>query len=30
MDLILGCPTLRQADWLLDFPAIRWTVTGPS
>jgi predicted aspartyl protease len=26
MDLILGYPTLRQADWLFDFPAKRWTV----
>jgi hypothetical protein len=30
MDLILGYPTLEQADWLFDFPANRWTVTGPS
>jgi hypothetical protein len=30
MDLILGYPTLRQADWLFDFPAGRWTVTSPS
>jgi len=30
MDLILGYPTLRQADWLFDFPASRWTVMGPS
>jgi predicted aspartyl protease len=29
MDLILGYPTLRQADWLFDFPANRWTVTSP-
>jgi len=28
MDLILGYPTLRQADWLLDFPARRWALTG--
>lgn len=21
---------LRQADWLFDFPASRWTVTDPS
>jgi hypothetical protein len=28
MDLILGYPTLRQADWLLDFPARRWAITG--
>jgi gag-polyprotein putative aspartyl protease len=27
MDLILGYPTLRQADWLMDFPARRWTIT---
>jgi hypothetical protein len=27
MDLILGYPTLRQAEWLLDFPAGRWTLT---
>jgi predicted aspartyl protease len=27
MDLILGYPTLRQADWLFDFPAKRWTLT---
>ena len=26
MDLILGYPTLRQADWLFDFPAGRWAV----
>ncbi len=24
MDLILGYPTIRQADWLFDFPARRW------
>jgi gag-polyprotein putative aspartyl protease len=30
MDMILGYPTLRQADWLFDFPASRWTVTDPS
>jgi predicted aspartyl protease len=30
MDLILGYPTLCQADWLFDFPANRWTVMGPS
>jgi len=29
-DLILGYPTLRQADWLFDFPANRWTVLDPS
>jgi hypothetical protein len=28
MDLILGYPTLRQADWLMDFPARRWAITG--
>ena len=28
MDLILGYPTLRQADWLFDFPAKRWAITG--
>jgi Aspartyl protease len=28
MDLILGYPTIRQADWLFDFPARRWTLTG--
>jgi hypothetical protein len=28
MDLILGYPTLRQADWLLDFPAKRWALTS--
>ena len=27
MDLILGYPTIRQADWLFDFPARRWGVT---
>ena len=30
MDLILGYPTLRQADWLFDFPGNRWTVTDPA
>lgn len=30
MDLILGYPALRQADWLFDFPARRWTVMDPS
>lgn len=29
MDLILGYTTLRQADWLVDFPAGRWAVTRP-
>jgi hypothetical protein len=28
MDLILGYPTIRQADWLFDFPARRWVVTS--
>ena len=28
MDLILGYPTIRQADWLFDFPARRWALTG--
>lgn len=28
MDLILGYPTIRQADWLFDFPAGRWAVTS--
>lgn len=28
MDLIIGYPTIRQADWLFDFPARRWTVTS--
>ena len=28
MDLILGYPTIRQADWLFDFPARRWTLTN--
>jgi hypothetical protein len=27
MDLILGYPTMRQADWLFDFPAKRWMLT---
>jgi hypothetical protein len=27
MDFILGYPTLRQAGWLFDFPAKRWTLT---
>ncbi len=30
MDLILGYPTIRQADWLFDFPAGRWTLTDPA
>ena len=28
MDLILGYPTIRQADWLFDFPAKRWALTS--
>jgi hypothetical protein len=27
VDLILGYPTMRQADWLFDFPAKRWMLT---
>lgn len=27
MDLILGFTTLRQANWLLDFPVRQWTLT---
>lgn len=27
MDLILGCTTLRQANWRFDFPAKRWAIT---
>jgi len=27
MDLILGYTTLRQANWLFDFPAKRWAIT---
>lgn len=31
MDLVLGYTTLRQASWLLDFPARRWAITsGPA
>jgi len=31
MDLVLGYTTLRQASWLLDFPARRWAITsGPT
>ena len=32
MDLIIGYPTIRQADWLFDFPARRWGFLdhGPS
>ncbi|HET9896165.1 MAG TPA: aspartyl protease family protein [Streptosporangiaceae bacterium] len=30
MDMILGYPALRQADWLFDFPASRWTVMDPA
>jgi hypothetical protein len=28
MDLILGDPTIRQADWLFDFPAGSWALTS--
>jgi hypothetical protein len=28
MDLILGYPTLSQADWLFDFPARTWALTS--
>jgi len=28
MDLVLGYPTLRQADWLFDFPSRRWALTS--
>lgn len=28
MDFILGYPTLRQADWLFDFPSKRWALTS--
>lgn len=28
MDLILGYPTLSQADWLFDFPARKWALTS--
>jgi hypothetical protein len=24
MDLIVGYPTIRRAEWLFDFPARRW------
>ena len=27
MILILGYPTMRQAGWVFDFPAERWTLT---
>lgn len=30
IDLILGYPTLAQADWWFDFPARAWAVTRPS
>jgi predicted aspartyl protease len=26
MDLIVGYPTIRQTDWLFDFPARRWDI----
>jgi hypothetical protein len=28
LDLIIGYPTIRQADWFFDFPARRWSVTS--
>ena len=28
MDVIVGYPTIRQADWLFDFPARRWALTS--
>lgn len=28
LDLIIGYPTIRQADWFFDFPARRWGVTS--
>jgi Aspartyl protease len=28
IDLILGYPTIRQADWLFDFPDGRWMLTS--
>jgi hypothetical protein len=27
MDMIIGYPTMRQANWLFDFPAKRWAFT---
>jgi hypothetical protein len=27
MDVILGYPTIRQASWLFDFPARRWSLS---
>jgi hypothetical protein len=27
MDLILGYNTLRQANWLFDFPRRRWAIS---
>jgi hypothetical protein len=30
MDLILGYPTIRQATWLFDFPARRWSLSPAS
>lgn len=29
VDMILGYPTLRQADWIMDFPRDRWTLRPP-
>jgi hypothetical protein len=26
MDLILGCSTLRHADWWLDFRRMKWAI----
>jgi predicted aspartyl protease len=28
IDFIVGYPTMRQADWLFDFPAKRWALTS--
>ena len=28
MDLILGYPAWRPADWLFDFPARQWAITS--
>jgi len=29
MDMIIGYPTIRQANWLFDFPAGKWQLTTP-
>jgi hypothetical protein len=29
IDMILGYPTLRQADWIMDFPRDLWTLRPP-